>query len=150
MRPVPVVFLRLAFSDQLSGQLATGFEVARRRRPGPETGTGTGMVAHTLPDLGGRVATRGALVLLDVHGAATATTAQRVRLVVALTKAGGTLGWEVVSIDLPVLFFPRSLSVAVHHDAAVPRPCRSSLSLFLCRLCRRGRCPRAPLTGDRS
>lgn len=53
---------------------------------------------HTLPDLGGGVAARGALVLLDVHGAATATTAQSVRLVVALTETGGTLGCKVVSI----------------------------------------------------
>lgn len=53
---------------------------------------------RTLPDLGGGVAARGALVLLDVHGAATATTAQSVRLVVALTETGGTLGWKAVSI----------------------------------------------------
>lgn len=45
-----------------------------------------------LPDLGGGVAAGRALVLLDVHGAATATTAQNVRLVVALTETGGTLG----------------------------------------------------------
>jgi hypothetical protein len=44
-----------------------------------------------LAGLGGRVAARGALVLLDVHGAATASSAQSVRLVVTLTEAGGTL-----------------------------------------------------------
>lgn len=59
-----------------------------------------GSRVRTLPDLGGGVAARGALVLLDVHGAATATTAQSVRLVVALTETGGTLGWKVVSIPL--------------------------------------------------
>jgi len=45
-----------------------------------------------LPGLGGRVTARSAGVLLDVKRAATATTAQNVRLVVALSEAGGTLG----------------------------------------------------------
>jgi hypothetical protein len=45
-----------------------------------------------LAGLSGRVSARGASVLLDVEGATTATPAERVRLVVALAEAGGTLG----------------------------------------------------------
>jgi len=44
-----------------------------------------------LAGLGSGEAARRALVLLDVQRAATASTAQSVRLVVALTEAGGTL-----------------------------------------------------------
>jgi hypothetical protein len=44
-----------------------------------------------LAGLGGRVAARSALMLLDVQRTTTASSAQSVRLVVALTEAGGTL-----------------------------------------------------------
>lgn len=44
-----------------------------------------------LADLGSRVAARRALMLLNVKRAATASSAQGVRLVVTLTEAGGTL-----------------------------------------------------------
>jgi hypothetical protein len=44
-----------------------------------------------LADLGSRVTARRALMLLDVKRAATASSAQGVRLVVTLTEAGGTL-----------------------------------------------------------
>lgn len=45
-----------------------------------------------LPDLGRGETAAGALLLLDVHGPATATTAQSVRLVVALAETRSTLG----------------------------------------------------------
>jgi len=45
-----------------------------------------------LAEASSRVAARGALLLLDVPRAATASTAQRVRLVVTLTEARRTLG----------------------------------------------------------
>jgi hypothetical protein len=58
MRPVPVVFLRLAFSPQLTvlcySQSTVSFGVE-----------------HTLADLGSGVSARGAGVLLDVEGATT-------------------------------------------------------------------------------
>lgn len=120
MRPEPVVFLRLAFSPQLSVLALTDVRGAVR-------GAARG---RTLAGLSSRVAARSAGVLLDVEGAATcatasqqvssgfpgsrfvrsgprrggrkgrgrrrsrrtATPAQRVRLVVALAEAGGTLG----------------------------------------------------------
>jgi hypothetical protein len=47
-----------------------------------------------LAGLGGRVAAGRALMLLDVQRATTASTAQSVRLVVTLTKAGGTLRYR--------------------------------------------------------
>jgi len=50
-----------------------------------------GAEQRTLAGLGSGEAARRALVLLDVQRAATASTAQSVRLVVALTEAGGTL-----------------------------------------------------------
>ena len=47
--------------------------------------------ALTLSDAGAWVSAVGASVLLNVHGATTATSAEDVRLVVSLTEAGGTL-----------------------------------------------------------
>ena len=44
-----------------------------------------------------RIAARRARSLLDVVGALAATTAQSVRLVVALTKAGRTLAYNLLS-----------------------------------------------------
>jgi hypothetical protein len=44
-----------------------------------------------------RIAARRARTLLDVVGALAATTAQSVRLVVALTKAGRTLAYNLLS-----------------------------------------------------
>ena len=55
-----------------------------------------------LAGLGGRVAAGRALMLLDVQRATTASTAQSVRLVVTLTKAGGTLR-HLVGVVLGVL-----------------------------------------------
>lgn len=59
MRPVPVVFLRLAFSPQLSASCQFLCSVGRDV-----------VGQHTLPGLSGGVSTRGAGVLLDVEGAA--------------------------------------------------------------------------------
>jgi hypothetical protein len=58
MRPVPVVFLRLAFSPQLTVLCYSQFTVSFE-------------VEHTLADLGSGVSARGAGVLLDVEGATT-------------------------------------------------------------------------------
>lgn len=74
MRPVPVVFLLLAFSDQLSAEQNV------RYRGGSWGGGGRGR-RRTLPGLGGGVSTAGAGVLLDVERAATTTAAQGVRFV---------------------------------------------------------------------
>jgi hypothetical protein len=63
MRPVPVTFLRFAFSDQLTVMgrqcLTLGMRSVSRRWE------------RTLADLGGRVAARGAGLLLVVERAAT-------------------------------------------------------------------------------
>lgn len=85
MRPVPVVFLRLAFSDQLSVCPACQRPVLVRvpvRRPpidvvvdrlmaGSVSSDWGGLVrSRTLPGLSSGVSARSAGVLLDVHGAA--------------------------------------------------------------------------------
>lgn len=62
MRPVPVVFLRLAFSPQL-----TAFLLIRC----PERDIVVAFSGHTLAGLSSGVAARGTGVLLDVEGAAT-------------------------------------------------------------------------------
>ena len=61
IRPVPVVFLRLAFSPQLS---------AFKQVNMPQVNT-VGVAGLTLSDLGRGVAARGAGVLLDVERATT-------------------------------------------------------------------------------
>lgn len=108
MRPVPVVFLRLAFSLQLS-VLQAWVSLLHAR------GCRVRSWQHTLSGLSGGVTARSAGVLLDVKRAATcrreipksaklihlelsrrveltASSAQNVRLVVALAEAGSSLG----------------------------------------------------------
>lgn len=64
MRPEPVVFLRLAFSPQLTARCQLpGLGNLRAMRAAWES--------RTLPGLGSRVAARGAGVLLDVEGSTT-------------------------------------------------------------------------------
>jgi hypothetical protein len=60
MRPVPVVFLRIAFSPQLTTACQS-----------LSLSHGDGVGERTLAGLGRRVAARGAGVLLDVEGATT-------------------------------------------------------------------------------
>lgn len=74
MRPVPVVFLLFAFSDQLStGSIRTSSVEEWKGRAGRRN--------CTLPSFGGRVSTRCTGVLLDVERAAPAATTQRVGFV---------------------------------------------------------------------
>lgn len=70
MRPVPTVFLRLAFSDQLSVDAVSN---AVQERRALDIGLSTPFVrsSRTLADLGSRVATRRTLMLLNVKRAAT-------------------------------------------------------------------------------
>lgn len=70
MRPVPTVFLRLAFSDQLSVD-AVSNAVQERRVLDIGLSTPSVRSSHTLADLGSRVAARRALMLLNVKRAAT-------------------------------------------------------------------------------
>jgi hypothetical protein len=65
MRPVPVVFLRLAFSPQLTAWCQLCASCFEDRVLLDSTGS------RTLPGLSSRVAARGAGVLLDVEGATT-------------------------------------------------------------------------------
>ena len=70
---------------------------ATQRRPHSETSTraknkNNNGFARTLAHRGGRVGARRAGLLLNVERAATAATAQRVRLVQALTERLSTLG----------------------------------------------------------
>ncbi len=69
MRPVPVVFLRLAFSLQLSAS-PESVSFFAFNRTGASVGAGNGGRRRTLPRLGSRVSARGACVLLDMHRAA--------------------------------------------------------------------------------
>jgi hypothetical protein len=62
MRPVPVVFLRLAFSPQLTARSVSAW---------PSVAGGGRALEHTLPGLSSRVAAGSASVLLDVEGATT-------------------------------------------------------------------------------
>lgn len=74
------------------GELAgDGLEVPHAAGTGGLSALGL-LAPVVLAGLSSRVAARSAGVLLDVERAATATPAQRVRLVVALAEAGGTLG----------------------------------------------------------
>jgi hypothetical protein len=70
VRPVPTVFLRLAFSDQLSVDAVSN---AVQERRALDIGLSTPFVrsSRTLADLGSRVATRRTLMLLNVKRAAT-------------------------------------------------------------------------------
>lgn len=70
MRPVPTVFLRLAFSDQLSVD-AVSNAVQERRVLDIGLSTPSVRSSHTLADLGSGVAARRALMLLNVKRAAT-------------------------------------------------------------------------------
>ena len=82
MRPVPVVFLRFAFSPQLTVESPVSavflFHVANFMPVAPGEGEQAGdflgrriLSKRTLPGLSGGVSARRAGVLLDVHGAAT-------------------------------------------------------------------------------
>lgn len=81
MRPVPVVFLRFAFSPQLTvfPALVHCPRAGSSDSPMPsgegmdssESFTGRELSRRTLPGLSGGVSARGAGVLLDVHRAAT-------------------------------------------------------------------------------
>jgi hypothetical protein len=82
MRPVPVVFLRLAFSPQLTvlcySQSTVSFGVER-----------------TLADLGSGVSARGAGVLLDVEGATTW------RVFVSICSSGHASAFEAPPLRNP-------------------------------------------------
>ena len=134
MRPVPVVFLRLAFSLQLSVSRAC---VSLMRARGCRVRSGQ----RTLSGLGGGVAARSAGVLLDVKRAATcrrdpksaqlihlelsrrveltASSAQNVRLVVALAEAGSSLGCS------------RCQSIVVFRETSAASSIRAGYELIL-------------------
>lgn len=128
MRPVPVVFLRLAFSPQLTATcqlhcssctglmvnlhlrvLAAGypheeqvcFWMWRERRPASKS------VSGVLSSCGTDIFHCCERRRVFSH---TATTAQRVRLVVALSEAGGTL--RCIAVSLAVSGFRRQVGFA--------------------------------------
>lgn len=80
MRPVPVVFLRFAFSPQLSEPVLAIFS-SSRVTPVPRAVL-LDWIEHTLTDLSSRITAWWTCMLLDVEGPATAASAQRMWLVV--------------------------------------------------------------------
>ena len=82
MRPVPVVFLRLAFSDQLSISPSNVSHLFPISFYPSFSLLGSSEGKRTLADLGGRVSARRALLGLVVEGAAATPAAEAVGLVV--------------------------------------------------------------------
>lgn len=88
MRPVPVVCRRFAFCPHSSACPVNSLKSVSRLLVAEASGCAVG---RTRPELGGRVAARGAGLVLLVERATTAATAEAVTLGVAETERGGTL-----------------------------------------------------------